>query len=72
MWITIWVTTWKGTAVEWARSAKTVQGARRILNECQRNRDFAERNSEPAWLRVVCAQRVQVAQERLAELEREK
>jgi hypothetical protein len=53
----------------WASSAKTVRGARRILAECQRNHDYAARADVPPWLRNVCAGRVRDAGERLRALQ---
>src|SRR5690348_6659707 len=51
-----------------ARRASTVRGARRVLTEAKRNRDYAFDAGLPAWVRAACQQRVEAARRTLAEL----
>jgi hypothetical protein len=50
-------------------SATTVRGAKRVLTDAQRNRDWARTADVPTWLRVSCEARVIAAEKRLRELE---
>ena len=49
-------------------TAATVTGAKRVLAEAKRNRDYAYDADLPAWVRAACDQRVEAARRTLAEL----
>jgi hypothetical protein len=48
--------------------AATVRGAKRVLTDAKRNRDYAYDADLPTWVRAACQQRVEAARRRLAEL----
>ena len=50
-------------------TATTVRGAKRVLTDAERNRDWTLTADVPTWLRAVCEARVTAAAKRLRELE---
>lgn len=48
--------------------ARTVRGAKRMLTEAKRNRDYAVTAGLPAWVQAATELRVEAARRRLAEL----
>jgi len=50
-------------------TAQTVRGAKRMLTDAKRNRDWAASADVPIWLRAACEARVTAARKRLRELE---
>ena len=49
-------------------TATTVRGAKRVLTDAKRNRDYAYDAGLPAWVRAACQGRVEAARRTLAEL----
>jgi DNA-binding XRE family transcriptional regulator len=50
-------------------NATTARGAKRVLADAKRNRDYALAADLPTWLRAACEARVNAAEKRLRELE---